>query len=97
MKEARLSAQARADLEEIWLYIAADSPGAADRFVDRILAACRKLARSPGIGRTREELAPGVRSLPLGNYVIFYRAAKPGIEVIRVLSGYRDIDALFGV
>jgi len=45
--------------------------------------------------RCRDELAPGLRSLPVGNYVVFYRGREGGIEVIRVLHGARDIDALF--
>ncbi|HEV3026169.1 MAG TPA: type II toxin-antitoxin system RelE/ParE family toxin, partial [Planctomycetota bacterium] len=90
MKEARLSVQARADLEEIWLFIAEDSPDAADRFIDRILGTCQRLAHSPRIGRSREDLASGIRSFRVDKYIIFYRAAKSGIEVARVLSGYRD-------
>jgi toxin ParE1/3/4 len=97
MKEARLSLRARADLNDIWLYIASDSPEAADRFIDRLLAAGKKLAASPRIGRAREELARGVRSFPVGSYVIFYRGSRSGIEVVRILSGYRDIEALFGL
>ena len=54
------------------------------------------IADSPMIGRTREELAPGLRSFPVGNHVIFYRSVKNGIEVIRVLHGARDIEFLFG-
>lgn len=97
MKEPRLSGRARADLHEIWLYIASDTPEAADRFIQRLLATCRKLASSPSIGRAREELARGIRSFPVGSHVIFYRVSKSGIEVVRVLSGYRDIEALFGL
>ena len=97
MKQARLSALAQADLEEIWLYIAQDSPVAADSFVDRILQTCGKLVRTPRIGRSREDLAAGLRSHPVGNYLVFYRAAKSEIEVVRVLSGYRDIEQLFGI
>ncbi|HLF94068.1 MAG TPA: type II toxin-antitoxin system RelE/ParE family toxin [Planctomycetota bacterium] len=95
MKDTRLSARAQADLEEIWVYIGQDSPAAADRFVERILQTCRTLARTPRIGRPREDLAPGLRSLPYEKYVIFYRIAKSGVEVARVLSGYRDIEVLF--
>jgi len=97
MKEARLSVQARTDLEEIWVYIAEDSPAAADRIIDRILVTCQKLARSPRIGRSRADLASGIRCFPVDKYIIFYRMAKSGIEVARVLSGYRDIDMLFGL
>ena len=97
MKAARLSALAQADLEGIWLYIAQDNPTAADRFVDRIQQTCQKLAQAPRIGRSREDLASGLRSLPLDKYIIFYRPAKSGVEVARVLSGYRDFDVLFEV
>jgi toxin ParE1/3/4 len=95
MRQARLSARAQADLEDLWFYIAQDRATAADRFVDRILKACQNLARAPRIGRSREDLAPGLRSFAFENYIIFYRMAKSGVEIVRVLSGYRDIDVLF--
>jgi len=47
------------DLTEIWLYIAQDSPEAADRFIDRLYVydTCHKtLGPSPEIGRARPEL-----------------------------------------
>lgn len=75
--------------------IALDDPSTADRFIDRIDRKLRMLARSPGVGRAREQLGPGLRSFPIGNYLIFYRAVPDGIVVVRVLSGYRDLDALF--
>jgi len=53
------------------------------------------LATQPGIGRARDELAESLRSFPVGNYVIFYRATQGGIEVVRVLSGFRDIPNVF--
>jgi toxin ParE1/3/4 len=82
------------DLLEIWLYVAQDNVEAADRLLDRIDACCRTLAKAPRAGRAREELGPGVRSHPVGRYVIYYRKVSAGIEVIRVLSGYRDISSL---
>jgi toxin ParE1/3/4 len=36
-----------------------------------------------------------LRSLPVGNYLIFYLPIPDGIEVVRVLPGMRDIDAFF--
>ena len=57
---------------EIWDYIADDSPAAADRWVDRIDEQFSLLAAQPLIGRRREELAPGMRSFPVGRYVILY-------------------------
>ena len=82
------------DLLEIWLYIAEDNPAAADRLLDRIEQACSTLARSPRAGHAREDLGPGVRSHPVGRYMIYYRKVTGGIQVVRVLSGYRDIAGL---
>lgn len=68
----------------------------ADEFLDRIEEKLQLLARNPGLGRKRDELLPGLQSFPIGNYVVFYREIKDGIDVIRVLRGSRDIEAIFG-
>ena len=51
-----LSNQALADLDDIWLFIAQDSPTAADGVIDEIYAAIRKLAEFPGMGHLRDDL-----------------------------------------
>jgi toxin ParE1/3/4 len=86
---------AELDLDDIWWYIAQDNPEAADRLLDRIEEQCQSLARFPEMGISREELMPGLRSLPVGNYVVFYLPIERGIEIVRVLHGMRDIDVLF--
>ncbi|MBI5509902.1 MAG: type II toxin-antitoxin system RelE/ParE family toxin [Deltaproteobacteria bacterium] len=85
---------AEADLEEIWGYIADDSPAAADRLVDEILDKSETLVLNPELGRSRDEIRPGLRCLPVGRYLIFYKVAGADIAVVRVLSGYRDVAAL---
>ena len=90
MSEAYRSRRAEIDLVEIWRFIAKDDPRAADRVLDRIDAACVLLAGSPKNGPRREDLAPGLRFWPLGNYLIFYTEADDGIQVVRVLHGARD-------
>ena len=87
--------RALSDLVEIWDYIADDSEVRADAFVATIDAKFQTLAKQPGIGRMRDELATGLRSLPIGRYVIFYLSQADGIEIIRVLHGARDIDTIF--
>lgn len=87
--------QAAADLLDIWLYIASDSPLNADKFIDLLREKCRMLCSSPEMGRAREELYPRLRSLPVKRYTIFYRVSEITIEVVRILSSYRDHDALF--
>ena len=86
---------AEGDLVEIWLFIAQDNPDAADRFLDLLSQKCELLAESPEMGRQRDELAPALRSFPVGRYVIFYRLIEDGIEIARVLSAYRDLGRLF--
>ncbi|MDD2901121.1 MAG: type II toxin-antitoxin system RelE/ParE family toxin [Syntrophales bacterium] len=86
---------AETDLEEIWWYIAQDNPDAADRVLDKIEERCRTLAQFPNMGFSRDELHPGLRSLPVGKYLIFYLPIADGIEVVRVLPGMMDIDAFF--
>ena len=69
--------------------------GEADAWVDRLDAKLRLLAPQPLMGRSRDELSPGVRSLPFGRYVIFYLPLADGIDVVRVLHSARDIEAIF--
>jgi toxin ParE1/3/4 len=88
--------QAAADIFEIWDYIADDNVTAADRWVDQLDEQLELLATQPAMGRARDELAPRVRSFPFGRYVIFYQPIDDGIDVVRILHGARDIDAVFG-
>ena len=87
--------QAETDLDEIWWYIAQDNPDNADLFLDKIEERCQALAQFPHLGVGREEIVPALRSLSVGNYLIFYLPIEGGIEVVRALPGMRDIDAMF--
>lgn len=86
---------AGADIADIWDYIAEDSVLQADAWVDRLDGKLRLLSSQPLMGRAREDLSPGIRSMPFGRYVIFYEPLPDGIDVIRVLHSARDIDAVF--
>jgi toxin ParE1/3/4 len=87
--------RALVDLAEIWAYIAKDNAAHADAFAALIDNKFQALARQPGIGRARLELGKNLRSFIVGRYVIFYLALSNGIEVVRVLHGARDIEAVF--
>jgi toxin ParE1/3/4 len=91
----RISPRAIEDLIEIWSYIADDSAASADTFVDKLYEKLQVLGRQPGLGRRREELAPGMQSFPFGRYVIFYHMIANSIEVVRVLHGARDVQSIF--
>jgi toxin ParE1/3/4 len=85
--------QADLDLESIWAFIAADNVTAANRLIDRIGGVFEMLMERPLAGRDRSELRSNLRSFPVGNYLIFYRALPDGVEVVRVMNGRQDIDA----
>ncbi len=87
--------QARLDIKEISQFITRENPQAATRFVNAVEQKCKTLAEFPNMGRSFDYLAPSLRGFTISNYVIFYRPIDDGIEVERVLSGYRDFDALF--
>lgn len=87
------------DLLEAALYIAADSPKAADRFLERAEQAFDTLLRAPEMGialPSASAALPDLRrwSVPgFEKYLIFYRPVEDGIEVVRVLHGGRDVMA----
>lgn len=92
----QLTDRADADLFEISLYLARQgSIETAERFIDAVHEQFARLADHPGMGRAREELAPGLRSIPEGKYVIFYRASQDNILIVRVLHGSRDARRVF--
>lgn len=93
-KEPLISSEAIRDLNEIWDYVAEDNQPAADALIDTLVQKCRELARLEGVGHRREDLLADLLSLPCRKYVIFFRR-KEAVEIIRILHGARDIDAIF--
>ena len=95
----RLAPEAEAELDDIWYYIATESGSAeiADRLIDSITDRFFMLARHPHIGRRRDtDLRPGLRSFPVGQYVLIYRIEGEDVLILHVVRGSRDIKALFG-
>jgi toxin ParE1/3/4 len=86
------SPAAQDDLLDIALYIAQDNPKRAATFVEELEAKCMLLGTASGIGTTRPELGQGVRMLPHGRYLIFYREQEGQLRIERILHGARDID-----
>lgn len=93
--DVRRAALANRDLDDIWLYIATDNPTAADRLVDKIEAAEDRLAIFPHLGKARDDIAPGLRSWAIGDYIVLYRVAPEHLDVVRIVHGARDLGDLF--
>ena len=84
------------DIEQIADYIARESGLAqADRFLTRLDAKLSKFAQFPNLGRQRNEILPGLRSFPMDQYLILYIPVNQDVDILRVVSGYRDLSALF--
>jgi toxin ParE1/3/4 len=85
------------ELDEIWLYIAAETSSLdiANRFVDSITEQFSFLSRHPYMGRKRDDLAAGLRSIAVGSYVIVYRAEGGDVRILHVVHGRRDLRDMF--
>jgi toxin ParE1/3/4 len=92
----KITPTASRDIESIMDYLAENASfETAEHFLDQLNGKFKRLVKFPKIGSRRDELYPGLRSVPLKNYLIFYRSVPEGIEVMRVVGGYRDLEALF--
>ncbi len=55
------------------------------------------LGEQPQMGRRRDhDLRPGLRSFPIGEYVVVYRIDAENSEILHVMRGSRDINGIFG-
>lgn len=95
MRRFRLSSLAKSDLAEIRHYIRQDKPTAADRQIAAFFQTFQMLAKNSELGQRRPEFGPDLRDFSVGNYVIVYRPFVEGVEIARVVSGYRDMKTLF--
>jgi toxin ParE1/3/4 len=93
MAAVHYSTLAAEDLYENAEYISRDNPAAAYRWIDKIESTCEMLAENRETGQQRTTRHHGrCRSFVSGNYVIFFRGAADGIEVVRIVRAERDLD-----
>jgi plasmid stabilization system protein ParE len=89
------SPEARRDLFEIWEFIAQDNLDEADRVEREIEQAISMLAGNPELGHFRGDLtSKQVRFWTIYSYLIIYDPATRPLEIVRILSGFRDVAAL---
>lgn len=95
MSAYALTPLAKADIFDIWSYIAADSEGAADRVEQAIYAACAFVAEGPLLGHCRPDLTSrSLRFWTLSrypNYTVVYRPDTAPVQIVAVLHGKRNI------
>jgi toxin ParE1/3/4 len=92
----RKSSASRRDYKEIWDYLDRNATEEiADAMIVQFDSKLQTLCKNPMIGVGRPELRTGLRSIPVGKYLLFYRPIENGIELVRVLHGARDITGIF--
>jgi toxin ParE1/3/4 len=94
--ELVISRSAEEELRDIWRYIAAENPDAADRILLKIDEKFQILREFPDIGAQRDDIRPGARVFIEGVYLILYehRPDEDLVEVVTVVDGRRDLSAI---
>lgn len=90
------SPEALDDIDQLWDYYAEVAGGAtADRILRQIGQAVTLIEDFPLAGRARDEIRSGLRSMAVAPQIVFYRLRDDRAEIVRVLDGRRDIEAIF--
>jgi toxin ParE1/3/4 len=87
------SPEAEAELDDIWYYVATESSSieVAERLLDSIDDQFALLSKHPLLGRSRDDLRPGLRSITVGSYVVLCRVQHEDVVILHVFQGRRDI------
>lgn len=94
MIKVTISQKAQQDVRDIGEFIGQDNIDAAISFVQRLMRRFDELAPFPAVGRKRDDLKPGYRSVTEGEYLIFYRLlSEEELEIVRVIHGKRHLGA----
>ncbi|MBY5624616.1 type II toxin-antitoxin system RelE/ParE family toxin [Rhizobium leguminosarum] len=67
----------------------------ANGFVKRVMTRCRKIGDAPNGGRPRDDLAPGLRTVPFEHSAVIAYHVTDAVEIVNVFYGGRDYEALF--
>ena len=96
MKRFVLTKPAERDIDELKSYLLEKtSPEIARRVMKEIRNALSHLGSQPGIGHTREDLTTRpVKFWPIYSWLIVYDPVARQVEIIRILHGKRDLEAI---
>ena len=88
--------RAEQDLLGVWHYYArVASSDIADKLLHEIGQAGEKLADQALMWRARDEVMPGLRSVVVHPYTVFYRVTDGSVEIVRVLHERRNFPEQF--
>jgi toxin ParE1/3/4 len=93
--EYSIAKEASQDLDEILDYFLVSNVNAGEKFIREFNKKCQNIAQFPNIGRSYAKFDPRLRGIPLNGYIIFYQVFEDSVVIVRVVSGYRDLDSIF--
>ena len=83
------------DLNEIANYFAETRLEAGEQFFLKFSRKCQQLVAFPNSGKSYAQIRADLRGLPIESYIIFYRVLDDGVEILRIVSGRRNLPSLF--
>lgn len=89
-----IAPSASKDLNQISEYFLSRNLEAGEKLLKEFSKKCRYLIDFPNIGRPYDYLKTGLRGLPLDGYIILYEVVDEKVIILRVVSGYRDLESL---
>ncbi|MFN3712316.1 MAG: type II toxin-antitoxin system RelE/ParE family toxin [Alcanivoracaceae bacterium] len=91
-----LSGEADQDVSDIFDYsVQMFGVAQAAEYLLSLDACFQSLIVNPDLGRERNEIRLGLRSVPVGSHVVFYRIDESFLRIVRVLHGSRDLPRHF--
>ena len=96
----RLSEDAKDEIAQIWknIWDISNSAESADKMLEAITERFFLLEAQPFAGRSREEVAPGIRSIATqSGYVIYYRVTDDLVEIAHITHGSRLPENVFSL
>lgn len=67
----------------------------ADQVIDSTTERFWLIGEHPEAGRRANDIAPAIKCFPAGKYLIYYRKARRGIEILYIFHGARVQKASF--
>ncbi|MDJ0555503.1 MAG: type II toxin-antitoxin system RelE/ParE family toxin [Microcoleaceae cyanobacterium MO_207.B10] len=95
MANYQFSEDAIKDINEICDALAKNNPRSASNLFDAIRQKCKLFANFPFMGKSYSQIRPNLRGFLVKDYIIFYYPHNEGIIIVRIISGYRNLDTLF--
>jgi len=95
MRQLIRAPQAVIDLNDVIAYLDQHSEPAAVALADAVDRKVEQLRTVPFQGKARDDLSPGLRSVVIDDYLLFYRVSDAAVEFVRFIHGRRDLTAAF--